>query len=314
MAHQVERVALDGHPFQDLPAALARGVVLARQPVQPAGDGGFVPGVEVYRACRRQMRQPQADLEIGARRRAALGTDHHVVVAAQREQRDIGRLLGGQGGQRLHRRLAEPGGPDQVVVGRCQERRLREAAEAALEEEQRRGRPLHVQRADLAERDVVVTGVDQPDLGALFADMAVPQGRPIEAGRLLQPKVEAEVALVLGADLQHRDPTVADLLRATAFALPALEIVDSRIAGWDITHRRHRRRQRLQRSVRPRRHPCTARPSRPACRTDDADEERRDGLAGDRRRLSGQPAHRRPLARLDPRRPWAIRCVPATSS
>ncbi|MEV0784149.1 fumarylacetoacetate hydrolase family protein [Streptomyces sp. NPDC050423] len=78
-------------------------------------------------------------------------------------------------------------------------------------------------------------GVDQPDFGALFADMAVPEGRPIEADRLLQPKVEAEVALVLGADLQHRDPTVADLLRATAFALPALEIVDSRITGWDIT-------------------------------------------------------------------------------
>ncbi|MDH6626224.1 2-keto-4-pentenoate hydratase [Streptomyces sp. LBL] len=78
-------------------------------------------------------------------------------------------------------------------------------------------------------------GVDQPDFGALFADMAVPEGASIAPGRLLQPKVEAEVALVLGADLPHRDPTVADLLRATAFALPALEIVDSRIADWDIT-------------------------------------------------------------------------------
>ncbi|MFC8661998.1 2-keto-4-pentenoate hydratase [Streptomyces sp. NPDC057199] len=78
-------------------------------------------------------------------------------------------------------------------------------------------------------------GVDQPDFGALFADMAVPEGQPIAPGRLLQPKVEAEVALVLGADVPYTDPTVADLLRATAFALPALEIVDSRIAGWDIT-------------------------------------------------------------------------------
>ncbi|MFE7579522.1 2-keto-4-pentenoate hydratase [Streptomyces sp. NPDC057521] len=77
-------------------------------------------------------------------------------------------------------------------------------------------------------------GVAQPDFGALFADMAVSEGRPVAPGRLLQPKVEAEVALVLGTDLPHRDPTVADLLRATAFALPALEIVDSRIAGWDI--------------------------------------------------------------------------------
>lgn len=78
-------------------------------------------------------------------------------------------------------------------------------------------------------------GVDQPDFGALFADMAVPEGQPIAPGQLLQPKVEAEVALVLGADLPYRAPTVADLLRATAFALPALEIVDSRIANWDIT-------------------------------------------------------------------------------
>ncbi|MCX5372516.1 2-keto-4-pentenoate hydratase [Streptomyces sp. NBC_00103] len=78
-------------------------------------------------------------------------------------------------------------------------------------------------------------GVDQPDFGALFADMAVPEGQPIAPGRLMQPKVEAEVALVLGADVPHADPTVADLLRATDFALPALEIVDSRVADWDIT-------------------------------------------------------------------------------
>ncbi|MFD1544211.1 2-keto-4-pentenoate hydratase [Nonomuraea guangzhouensis] len=78
-------------------------------------------------------------------------------------------------------------------------------------------------------------GVGQPDFGVLFADMAVAESGQIAAGRLLQPKVEAEVALVLSEDLPHRDPTVADLLRATAFALPALEIVDSRIANWDIT-------------------------------------------------------------------------------
>ncbi|WP_234330474.1 2-keto-4-pentenoate hydratase [Streptomyces acidiscabies] len=78
-------------------------------------------------------------------------------------------------------------------------------------------------------------GVDQPDFGALFADMAVPDGGEVPAGRLLQPKVEAEVALVLGRDLPHRACTVADLLRAVDFALPALEIVDSRIADWDIS-------------------------------------------------------------------------------
>ncbi|MDH6219139.1 2-keto-4-pentenoate hydratase [Streptomyces pseudovenezuelae] len=78
-------------------------------------------------------------------------------------------------------------------------------------------------------------GVDQPDFGALLTDMAVPDGGTVPAGRLLQPKVEAEVALVLGADLPDTRITVADVLRAVDFALPALEIVDSRIDGWDIT-------------------------------------------------------------------------------
>jgi 2-keto-4-pentenoate hydratase len=78
-------------------------------------------------------------------------------------------------------------------------------------------------------------GVEKPDFGALFADMAVPDGGTIAAGRLIQPKVEAEVALVLNADLPHPDCTVADVIRATDFALAALEIVDSRNADWDIT-------------------------------------------------------------------------------
>ncbi|MEX3099449.1 MULTISPECIES: 2-keto-4-pentenoate hydratase [unclassified Streptomyces] len=78
-------------------------------------------------------------------------------------------------------------------------------------------------------------GVDQPDFGALFADMAVADGGRVPPGRLLQPKVEAEVALVLGRDLPHRECTVVDVLRAVDFALPALEIVDSRVQGWDIS-------------------------------------------------------------------------------
>ncbi|MEU8850117.1 fumarylacetoacetate hydrolase family protein [Streptomyces sp. NPDC048564] len=78
-------------------------------------------------------------------------------------------------------------------------------------------------------------GVDRPDFGALFADMAVPDGGEVPAGRLLQPKVEAEVALVLGRDLPHPACTVVDVLRAVDFALPALEIVDSRVQGWDIS-------------------------------------------------------------------------------
>lgn len=77
-------------------------------------------------------------------------------------------------------------------------------------------------------------GVDQPDFGTLFADMEYGDGVEIEHGRLLQPRAEAEVALVLEHDLDHERHTFNDIIRATAYALPAIEIVDSRIADWNI--------------------------------------------------------------------------------
>ncbi len=77
-------------------------------------------------------------------------------------------------------------------------------------------------------------GVDQPDYGMLFHDMAVPDGWEVSYGRLIQPKVEAEIALVIGRDLDCDKLTIADILRAVEFALPAIEIVDSRIADWKI--------------------------------------------------------------------------------
>ncbi|MBB3181518.1 2-keto-4-pentenoate hydratase [Variovorax sp. Sphag1AA] len=77
-------------------------------------------------------------------------------------------------------------------------------------------------------------GVDSPDFGALFADMAVGDGEEIAWSRLMQPKVEAEIALVLERDLAHEKHTVADVISATAYALPAIEVVGSRIANWDI--------------------------------------------------------------------------------
>lgn len=77
-------------------------------------------------------------------------------------------------------------------------------------------------------------GVDQPDFGTLFADMLYAEGVEIPFGRLLQPKAEAEVALILDEDLDHERHSVLDIINATAYALPALEIVDSRIADWNI--------------------------------------------------------------------------------
>jgi 2-keto-4-pentenoate hydratase len=77
-------------------------------------------------------------------------------------------------------------------------------------------------------------GVDQPDFGTLLASMQVRQEEPVAAGRLLQPRIEAEVAVVLGADLPSTEPTLEEVAAAIAGVRAALEIVDSRIAGWDI--------------------------------------------------------------------------------
>ncbi|MGB4136269.1 MAG: fumarylacetoacetate hydrolase family protein [Microbacterium sp.] len=77
-------------------------------------------------------------------------------------------------------------------------------------------------------------GVGTPDYGVLLDDMMYADREPIELSRFLQLKVEAEVAFVLGRDLDSETTHVADVLRATEFVLPAIEIVDSRIAGWDI--------------------------------------------------------------------------------
>jgi 2-keto-4-pentenoate hydratase len=78
-------------------------------------------------------------------------------------------------------------------------------------------------------------GVHEPDFGALLASMAVPDGVEVDLAGLLQPRVEAEVAFVLGADLTDEQITTADVIRAVDHLLPAIEIVDSRITGWDIS-------------------------------------------------------------------------------
>ena len=77
-------------------------------------------------------------------------------------------------------------------------------------------------------------GVDSPDFGALFAEMAVGDGEEIAWNRLMQPKAEAEIALVLSKDLSHERHTVADIIGATAYAVASIEVVGSRIANWDI--------------------------------------------------------------------------------
>ena len=78
-------------------------------------------------------------------------------------------------------------------------------------------------------------GVDSPDFGMLFADMSYGDGEAIPAGLLIQPKVEAEIALIINKDLTQEKHTYADIISATEYALPAVEVVDSRIENWKIS-------------------------------------------------------------------------------
>ncbi|WP_439031560.1 2-keto-4-pentenoate hydratase [Gordonia terrae] len=78
-------------------------------------------------------------------------------------------------------------------------------------------------------------GVDQPDFGVLFDDMGYSDRDEVPLSRLLQPKIEAEIAFILGSDLDDESLDVEAAAAAVAYAVAAIEIVDSRIADWDIT-------------------------------------------------------------------------------
>ena len=78
-------------------------------------------------------------------------------------------------------------------------------------------------------------GVDQPDFGMLFADMAYSDGEEIPFDALIAPKIEGEVSFVLGDDLDMERPTIADVTNAIAYAAASIEIVDSRVKDWDIS-------------------------------------------------------------------------------
>ena len=77
-------------------------------------------------------------------------------------------------------------------------------------------------------------GVNEPDFGVLLDDMFVEDGDEIPLGSLLQPRVEAELAFVMERDLAGPGVTTAKALTAVAGVLPAIEVVDSRVADWRI--------------------------------------------------------------------------------
>ena len=76
--------------------------------------------------------------------------------------------------------------------------------------------------------------VDEPDYGHLLSDMECLEGTPVSAGAYCMPRVEVEVAFILGETLPGEGCTEDDVLRATEWVAPSIELIDSRIQNWNI--------------------------------------------------------------------------------
>ncbi|MBW3605436.1 MAG: fumarylacetoacetate hydrolase family protein [Actinobacteria bacterium] len=77
--------------------------------------------------------------------------------------------------------------------------------------------------------------VDAPLSGWFGHDMALEPGEPVATGELIQPRVEPEIALLTSATLSGPGVTAAHVLAATAAVLPAVDVLDSRFAGYRFT-------------------------------------------------------------------------------
>ncbi|MFD4742854.1 2-keto-4-pentenoate hydratase [Streptomyces virginiae] len=78
-------------------------------------------------------------------------------------------------------------------------------------------------------------GVDEPDYGHLLDGMELREDTPVPVAAYCAPRIEVEIGFVLGADLPGEGCTEADVLAATERVVPALELIDSRIADWRIS-------------------------------------------------------------------------------
>ncbi len=97
------------------------------------------------------------------------------------------------------------------------------------------GATIHGHKVGLSSKAMQeMMDVDEPDYGHLLSDMEVFTDRPVPASRYCTPRVEVEVGFVLGETLPGVGCTEADVIAATEFVAPAIELIDSRIEGWNI--------------------------------------------------------------------------------
>ena len=73
--------------------------------------------------------------------------------------------------------------------------------------------------------------IDEPDYGYLFDDQLIADGAKVPHANYCVPRVEVELAFVLGKPLKGPGVGLLDVLRATEYVIPAMEIVDARIVN-----------------------------------------------------------------------------------
>ncbi|MFN2486715.1 MAG: 2-keto-4-pentenoate hydratase [Acidimicrobiia bacterium] len=81
----------------------------------------------------------------------------------------------------------------------------------------------------------VQMNVDEPSYGWLLAGSRIQTSNPLKADDLIQPRAEPEIAFVIGDKLAGDAVTAADVLAATEGVMPAIDILDSRYAGYSFT-------------------------------------------------------------------------------
>lgn len=77
-------------------------------------------------------------------------------------------------------------------------------------------------------------GVDEPDYGYLLSSHLLPENLSVSAADFIEPFIELEVGFVLSRDLSGPHVSAADVISATEYVVPALEIIDSRVTNWNI--------------------------------------------------------------------------------
>lgn len=96
------------------------------------------------------------------------------------------------------------------------------------------GRSVYGHKIGLTSRAMQqAAGITEPDYGTLLDDMVFEQGADVPCKRFITPKVEVELAFVLGKRIEGAETTIFDVLDATEYVMPAVEIIDSRIQPID---------------------------------------------------------------------------------